>query len=331
MGLLDKFATVQIEADRRITEEDRDFCLRHQDAFDESLPALRRIADAIRAADEEQDGIFAGIKGSADYLSSRRGFMCGEDPVYETMKARNETFITSIVGYFSEKYNVKLDSKEIAEKLIPARPADPEYPYGWRNMPAKEKEDYARRCEEHKEAVEAWERSLRSLPLRYEKIVDEIFNQLGGFSFTEKAMNELLERLWNATHYRYDSTWQNVKAGDERFEIQKNILRFSCGCSYNSYYSSDSEYRINDDILPVLEAVAHSECGEFSAACKYFPGLVDTYSGVQTSEYIPGGFRVESLKFFKNGRLDIKFTSPAALQEFAENYLRRRPAGIEEE
>lgn len=42
MSLLNKFASVEIKADNRISEEDKAFCLRHQDAFDKSGPALQK-------------------------------------------------------------------------------------------------------------------------------------------------------------------------------------------------------------------------------------------------------------------------------------------------
>ena len=44
MSLLNKFASVEIKADNRISEEDKAFCLRHQEAFDKSGPALLVIA-----------------------------------------------------------------------------------------------------------------------------------------------------------------------------------------------------------------------------------------------------------------------------------------------
>lgn len=47
MSLLNKFASVEIKADNRISEEDKAFCLRHQDAFDKSGPALQKIANVI--------------------------------------------------------------------------------------------------------------------------------------------------------------------------------------------------------------------------------------------------------------------------------------------
>lgn len=54
MSLLNKFASVEIKADNRISEEDKAFCLRHQDAFDKSGPALQKIANVISDTRYEQ-------------------------------------------------------------------------------------------------------------------------------------------------------------------------------------------------------------------------------------------------------------------------------------
>ena len=50
MSLMDKFSTVEIKADNRISEEDKEFCVRNQNAFDKSGPALQKIADLMIAA-----------------------------------------------------------------------------------------------------------------------------------------------------------------------------------------------------------------------------------------------------------------------------------------
>ena len=57
MNLLDKFSAVEIKADNRISEEDKEYCNRQQLAFDKSGPALRKIATAILEAQVEQSEI----------------------------------------------------------------------------------------------------------------------------------------------------------------------------------------------------------------------------------------------------------------------------------
>lgn len=164
---------------------------------------------------------------------------------------------------------------------------------------------------------------MRTLPLRYEQIVDEIFVQLGGFSFEERAMNEFLERTWNACHYRYDYSWNNIKEGDEHFEIKNAILRIPNGV----HVSYHSEYTPTEDFLTILDAIAFYQCGRMNEGHLWFPDFRSTYSGPKENVvYTRNMSKVESIKCFKNGRVDIKFRSAAYVQEFAEQCLRRRPS-----
>ncbi len=335
MGLLDKFATVQIESDRRISEEDRAFCLRHQEAFDKSGPALQRIADAMIAADAEQDAIFSGFKGGSDYLSSMRGFSNNVQDVYTTMKSRNSEFISTIVSYFAQRYKVELDAREIEEHLIPESPAEPELPgRGYRDTTAEEREEYKMKMAEYKKDHEEWDVSLRTLPLRYEQIVDEIFTQLGGFSFEEQAMNEFLERTWNATHYLSNYSWNNIKAGQEKFEIKGTVLRIGNGCQCNDYsYMRHPvpEYTPNSDLITLLDAVAWYECGRIGEGPFWFPTLGTRYTYTKERvTYTQNMTKVESITCYKNGRVDIRFRDAAYLQEFAEQCLRNRPSSMDQ-
>lgn len=50
MNILDKFSSVEIKADNRISAEDKAFCALQQESFDKAGPALQRIAEAMTAA-----------------------------------------------------------------------------------------------------------------------------------------------------------------------------------------------------------------------------------------------------------------------------------------
>ena len=62
MNILDKFSSVEIKADNRISDADRDFCVRHQEAFDKAGPALEKIAEAMIAAKTEQQQLNRGAE-----------------------------------------------------------------------------------------------------------------------------------------------------------------------------------------------------------------------------------------------------------------------------
>ena len=48
MSLMEKFSAVEIKADNRISEDDKAFCLRQQEAFDKAGLALQKVAEAMQ-------------------------------------------------------------------------------------------------------------------------------------------------------------------------------------------------------------------------------------------------------------------------------------------
>lgn len=331
MGIMDKFATVEIKADRRISEEDRAFCQRQQEAFEKSGVALQKLADLMATVVAEQKAIFADNEEEiGGYLASRNAVTCDVDRVYEVMKHRNKRFIDNIVHYFVRKYRVDLDEGIIREHLIPAKPKEPDFPSVgyYRDMTAEELDDYKAKMKVHQEKQDAWELSLRALPLRYEQIVDEIFVQLGGFSFEERAMNEFLQRTWDACHYTCDYSWNNIKKDDERFEIKNATLRLpdGCNCDENKWMSHPiPKFSPTERLVTLLDALAWYQCGRMSEGHLWFPELGYRYGSTEENVvYTRNMSKVDSIKLFKNGRVDIKFRSAAYAQEFAEQCLRRR-------
>ena len=324
MSLMGKFSAVEIKADNRISSDDRDFCICHQEAFDKSGPALQKLADMMEAIKAEQWSILSKVEDhcSMPYVACK-GFSCDEGSVYSAVKDRNHTFINTIVRYFSQKYKVELDVEEIKAHLIPAAPKEPELPWGgYRQMSDEEIDAFKEKLAAHEAVKKEYQKSLYTLPLRYEQIVDEIFVQLGGFSFEEQSMNEFLERTWNCCHNRYTSD-------SERFEIKNDTLRLTgywISVDENKWMTHPvPQYRPNADMKTLLNAVAYYECGRMDEGHAWFPELFkyDTKENQFDTTYMS---KIKGVKMFKNGRVDIKFRSAAYVQEFVELYLRRKSA-----
>lgn len=328
MSIMDKFSAVEIKADNRISAEDKAFCQRQQEAFDKSGVALQKLADLMDTIVAEQKAIFADKEDEiGGYLASYNHHVEG---VYKVIKSRNETFINNIVHYFAGKYMVDLDGHVIREHLIPAKPKEPDSSGHYRRLSDEELNDYEAKMKAYKAEQDAWEQTLRTLPLRYGQIVDEIFVQLGGFSFEERAMNEFLQRTWDACHYSYENTRCNIKKGDERFEIKNAILRlpYGCSCDENKWMKHPvPEFKPTEDLVTLLDALAWFQCGRMNEGFLWIPDLGNRWSRTKENViYTRNMSKVESIKLFKNGRVDIKFRSAAFAQEFAEQCLRRRPS-----
>lgn len=318
MSLMEKFSAVEIKADNRISEDDKAFCLRQQEAFDKAGPALQKVAEAMAAAKAEQAGI---LTADDDFIDRYVGGDCDVDGVYDAMKKRNRTFISTVVNYFSRKYSVELDKREIEERLIPTGPKEPNLPWGgYGNMSEDEIASYRQELDAYKVEKDKFEQSLRTLPLRYEQVVDEIFVQLGGFSFQEKAMNEFLSRTWNCCHSTY-------RDNAEEFEIKNDTLKLTgywCGCKDDSWRSHD-EWESTGSLKTLLNALAWYECGRMDEGNLWFPELF-RYGTDRNFFETYNMKKVKSVKLFKNGRVDIKFRSVAYVQEFVETCLRRKVA-----
>ncbi len=319
MSLMDKFSAVEIKADDRISEEDKVFCQRQQEAFDKSGSALQRIADLMVSASTEQKEIMA-VDEDTFYSPYLR---CDTDSIYNIMKGRNEVFISAIVNYFSQKYKVELSICTIKEHLIPEKPSDSKlssmlYHKRLGDLTDEERAEIKQKSEEYHHMVEEHEMNLRSLPLRYEQIVDEIFVQLGGFSFQEQAMNELLRKCWTAAHRK---DWHN-NILKEDFDIKNDTIKFTnYWCHFDISWSTP-RWSVSDGTKHMLDALAHYICGRHGEGYRWFPELFDYR--VEGDGVFPSFHpHVKQIKLFKNGRMDIKFRSAAEAIEFADNYLRK--------
>lgn len=322
MNIMEKFAGIEIKADNRISEEDKAFCLRQQEAFDKAGPALQKIAEAMEAAYAEQVAILEEKEEYANkrYLDYGDCRIKAED-VWDAMERRNRAFIVSLVRYFSKTYSVELDIEKIAAHLIPEGPKEPYAPWGgFRTTDNEVVAAYKAELNTYLHERKKHEETVRSLPLRYEQIVDEIFVQLGGYSFQEKAMDEFLAKTWDCSHNRYQND-------AEKFEIKNDTLKLTgywCTC-HNESWRSVAEWDVHAQLKTMLEALAWYECGRMEQGAQWFPTLFSYYTRCNVVE-TPHMEKVKSVKLYKNGRVDIKFRSSNDVQEFVNTCLRRKVA-----
>lgn len=184
-------------------------------------------------------------------------------------------------------------------------------------MTDEEVDAYNEKLETYKAEKQKYEISLYTFPLRYEQIVDEIFVQLGGFSFQERAMNEFLSKCWNAAH--------NYHGEKENFEIKNDTLRLAgywCGCR-NESWMSEPEWSASENLRIILNALVHFDIGQLNRGVVWFPELF-RYATKNNIFPVNNLEKVKQIRLFKNGRVDIKFKDAVSCQEFVENYLRRQ-------
>ena len=187
MNLLDKFSAVDIKAETRISNSDKQFCEVQQAAYNHGRNALKQILDISERFIKEQNDILGAIDREvySNYIyDGREGVSLHS--IHELLRKSHRTFISKIVSHFSSAYHVELDSSAVVDNLVPHEP----------------------RYSNEKDAKEYTEQ-IENMDVSYDQVLDQIFVQLGGFSFHDKAINEMKEKCheaaWNKFTYRFSS------------------------------------------------------------------------------------------------------------------------------
>ena len=290
MGLLDKLEQVEIKADSRLPEDDLMFCETQQQAYDESRRAFLEIRRQWKKAIQAQkDLLGTSSDGSLPYFGSNYRF--GITDINRELEKLHSKFISELTRHFNTKYKVTISAEAIEEHLIPTEPD----PY---------------KCD--KDTNNAYHRTLRALALHYEDVVDQMFIQLDGLSFVERAFQELRTKCHKAAY------WSKSNAGYDR---KGDTLRFGgYFCSCDERWGRE-EWRLAERMQDIFTAVAHYETNTFGRFPAGFSELLG-YSDVSTSQFqFPTCQKLVHLRMFKNGRVDLKFKTAALAKVFAETYL----------
>ena len=170
MELLQKFAAVEIQADHRITEMDKEYCELHQKAYETAISSFQELAFFWADMNRAQTELLGDSEGPFyyDYLASRNGPSISQCLIDNHIKALHIDFIGNLTRHFNSTYQVSVESWEISQVLVPKEPDD-----DWRR-------DYPERYEKYREQIQA-------LTIRYQDVVDQIILQLDGRSFSEQA------------------------------------------------------------------------------------------------------------------------------------------------
>lgn len=151
--------------------------------------------------------------------------------------------------------------------------------------------------------------------ITYQNIIDEIFEQLGGFNFQEKAINEIKEAARNTV---YNSDKITIKKG--KLSIQDFV--------YWNRYSWSDEHSLSwgdSKVRPLFKGLSHFETEETETAFYYESIYKELNAGDRTydifSKYELGYEKVKSIKFYKNGKIDIEFETNEQAQQFKNEYL----------
>lgn len=239
MNLLDKFSAVDIKAETRISNSDKQFCEVQQAAYNHGRNALKQILDISERFIKEQNDILGAI----------------------------------------------------------------------------DREVYSNYIYDGREGISL---HIENMDVSYDQVLDQIFVQLGGFSFHDKAINEMKEKCHEAAWNRY--------YGKRVYEQKKSVLSFTgYGCSFDSWHEQwhkgEYEIKLTDGMKEIIRALAYFEYGEIGYIPYAFNCLLGWSWTTTETERRFDMEKLKSIKCFKNGRVDIRFTSEAYARQFAEEFL----------
>lgn len=294
MDLLEKFGAVVVKQDDRLSEIDRDFCERHQAAYESARACFQELTyiwSDITSAQEKQLGALE--RPLYRYLSHGDDLKISADGIREHIKSLHKKLIKNIVHYFNLKYSISISAFTVLEHLLPQEPEN-----NW---------------ETPEEELDAYEEQMQTLVIRQEDVLEQIFAQLEGRGFADQAFYELRRKCHAAAWSSHNRTKQ--------FEVKKDTVRFTgSACTCDSSYSAE-RWELREKMKDVMRGLAHFESVQFSYCPPGFHDLMQqTRMTVNPIEFT-NCERVRQLRMFKSGRVDIKFTSVQYANEFVSIYL----------
>ena len=283
---------VPISADNRISEADRQFCKAHQSAYKEAKDMLSELKYIWEDALNRQHQLLEPYETSRynlDKYISVPNFSVRD--IQQRLENIHRVFIDNLVDHFNSVYKVSLDSRGIIDTLLPQKPKSDCF-------------------SPNTEAVDEYEKMLRSMTVEHKDVLDQIFIQLGGRTFLERAVDEIKEECHKAAWCTYN--------GKAEYELKNDTVRFTYGCQFSDLFG---QWELTDSMKKILRGLAYFE----SEILGYYPAAIENLLGWNRMEDPIVEFasctKLQSLRMFKNGRADVKFKNKNYAGQFVSEYL----------
>lgn len=291
MDLLKKFAAVEIKADNRITEADRAFCEKNQAAYEAAIQCFKELAFFWNDMNDRQTELLSDQKQPFfhNYLSSEKGPSISQEAINRHIESLHASLVKTITRYFNTVYHVSVPSEDILSVLIPKEPD---------------------RWKDSEETVMAYHTQMRSLVIQYQDIVEQLILRLDGRGFAEQAFHELFVKCHSAA-------W-NTTRNEAKFERKKDTIQFKTWfCSFDEYLN----WSLSDGMRNILFGAAHFETGCYDGFPAGLSNILKSWRFSVDIVELSACKKLRQFKLFKNGRVDLKFTSESYAEEFVSKYL----------
>lgn len=330
MNILSKFENVEIKNSTRITTDDLEFCKSNQKLYLKILDNYKNIyADLLRIIEKEKSQ-FNEVESENTY--NKNGYVykkydyhfvsISKDDFTETIIGVHRIFITTIFGYFVEKYGVKLEVKSVEDILGFNKPEKIDNGYwGLRNCSEEEIKKIREKNMEYEKALDEYKDKVINAVIDFNTIIDNIFIQLDGYSFVDKVKKEIIDECKSACFNEYRKF--------SYVTLKKDKIAIETG--FDSYFDRIwQEYEAqtnNDNFKAIMRALTFFDSGENNNSIydSWYNSFI--YYNRKESDGVYGlhsayGNKIESFKFYKNGKWEIKFISSEDAQKFFDMYCK---------
>ena len=131
-----------------------------------------------------------------------------------------------------------------------------------------------------------------------------LLRQLDGFDFKSLLIKQLKEKIKNIGKNRYSNEW--------KIEIKGSTIKFNDLLSWGYWGSAPDKILLIESALSWLEFGEETEIPKFNQVRNRYSMRWDEINSCMELSIK----KIKSIKFFKNGRMDIKFSSPEIAQKF---------------
>jgi len=234
--MLNVFDEIKIDNTNRIDLEDKIYCEKHNKAYKETLKSHKETLKSwiILHNNQIQELSFErnDYTYTEEYISYYGGGSICIDKMIQEIDRIKEKFIGMIAYYFTKKYNVTIDDSKIFNKYRD------KFDYHKKNNPDKTlKLDL-----------------IEYVDIDYNIILDEIFLQLGGFSFKEKAIDEIKQKAKTPLYYnRYRNYWN--------YEIKGKTIKFRTSINH----IEPALYFYDNNETDIINCYTHNKIDDYKS------------------------------------------------------------------
>ena len=301
MNLLERFAAVEVKTICRISEADKQFCERQQATYTAALYGFQELIYFWEDMLSTQKALLEQADNAPynKYLTSS-----GDDGLKITIHrlrmqidSLHRKFLYELADYFQSAYLISIQADTLEAELFPPKPVK----YG--NQGKQELKEYL-----------LWSSTVH---LKYMDVAAHILHQFDGRQFSEQSLYELC-------HQCNEDVWSGAKH-TARFERKYAVITFlDCFCSYRHDHN---DWMFTDKMKTVLRCAAHFETGSIGTCPAGFPQPPFDDSITINQLDFNGYERLVQMRLFKNGRVDLRFTSEGNANQFIDTYIGRAYQG----